>query len=104
MIEPENIEATGYEREWRLAVAARDAGRLDEALVHLATCLALAKSNQDEELEERVLCARASIAFLRGEGEELIPGLCQIVLRTRSQINGFLAANNVARACELRRD
>ena len=104
MIQTESIEATDYEREWRLAVAARDAGRLDEALVHLATCLALAKSNQDEELEERVLCARASIAFLRGEGEELIPGLCQIVLRNRSQINGFLAANNVARACELRRD
>jgi tetratricopeptide (TPR) repeat protein len=104
VIQPESIEATDYDREWRLAVTARDAGRLDEAVEHLVACLAVATANQDEELEERVLCARASIAFLRGEGDELIPRLCQIVLRNRSQINGFLAANNVARACELRRD
>ena len=104
MIEPQSIDGAEYEREWRLAVAARDAGRLDEAVVHLDSCMAIAGRNADEELEERVLCARASIAFLRGEGDEYIPRLCQIVLRNRSDVNGFLAANNVARACELRRD
>lgn len=104
MIEPQSTDGVEYEREWRLAVAARDAGRLDEAIEHLDSCMAMATRNGDEELEERVLCARASIAFLRGEGDEYIPRLCQIVLRNRSDVNGFLAANNVARACELRRD
>lgn len=104
MIEPQSTDGADYEREWRLAVAARDAGRLDEAVEHLDSCMAIATRNGDEELEERVLCARASIAFLRGEGDEYIPRLCQIVLRNRSDVNGFLAANNVARACELRRD
>lgn len=104
MIEPQSTDGAEYERAWRLAVAARDAGRLDEAVEHLDSCMAIATRNGDEELEERVLCARASIAFLRGEGDEYIPRLCQIVLRNRSDVNGFLAANNVARACELRRD
>jgi tetratricopeptide (TPR) repeat protein len=70
----------------------------------LAVCLAIATSRGDEELQERVVCASAANAIARGEGDELIPQLCQIVLRNRSQVNGFLAANNIARACELRRD
>jgi tetratricopeptide (TPR) repeat protein len=93
-----------YEREWQLAVAANESGRLETARLHLAAALAAAETLGDEELVERVVCGRAAIAAALGELEDHIPRLCAIVLRNRSNVNAFLAANNVARACELRRD
>jgi tetratricopeptide (TPR) repeat protein len=104
VIEPESTEANDYEREWRLAEAAKDAGRLEEARRHYAASLAAAERGGDEETIERAFCNHAIVAISMGEGEETIPRLCEIVLRNRSLTNGFLAANNVARACELRRD
>jgi tetratricopeptide (TPR) repeat protein len=93
-----------YDREWRLAVEASEAGRLEEARAHLAASLVVAEGLGDEELVERAFCNHATLAIALGEGDDAIPRLCAIVLRNRSLTNAFLAANNVARACELKRD
>ncbi len=93
-----------YEREWQSAVAANESGRLEEARRHLSAALAAAQVLRDEELEERVLCGQAAVAAALGEADDHVPRLCAIVLRNRSNTNAFLAANNIARACELRRD
>jgi tetratricopeptide (TPR) repeat protein len=93
-----------YEREWQAAVATKDAGQLEESRLHLAAALVAAQQLGDEELEERVVCAQAANAFARGDADEYVPRMCAVVLRNRSNTNAFLAANNVARSCELRRD
>ena len=104
MIEPQSTDGAEYEREWRLAEAAKDAGRLEEARRHYAASLSAAERAGDEETIDRAFCNHAIVAISLGEGEETIPRLCEIVLRNRSAVTGFLAANNVARACELRGD
>jgi tetratricopeptide (TPR) repeat protein len=93
-----------YEREWRAAVEANDAGRLEDARQHLAASLRAAERDGDEELMERAFCNHATLAIALGEGEDAVPRLCAIVLRNRSQVNSFLAANNIARVCELKRE
>ncbi len=93
-----------FEREWRLAEAAKDRGDLALSSTHLEAALAASSGAGDEELAERVLCAQAAVAFALGGGEEFIPRLCAVVLRNRSLLNGFVAANNLARAHELRRE
>ncbi len=94
-----------YEREWQLAVAANEAGRLEDARRHLAAALAAAKQEGDEDLVDRAYCNQAALNMALGDlAEDPVPRLCAILMRNRSPINGFLAANNIARACELRRD
>lgn len=92
------------EREWQLAEAAKESGRLEESRAHLAVAYAAAVRSGDEEFAERILCAQAAIAFALGDGDDYLTRLCAVVLRNRSPLNGFLAANNVARAYELRRE
>lgn len=104
MSQPEAQAASDYDREWRLAVEASEAGRLEDARRHLAASLLAAERQGDEELIERAFCNHATLAIALGEGEDAIPRLCAIVLRNRSLVNSFLAANNVARACELKRE
>jgi tetratricopeptide (TPR) repeat protein len=96
--------STIYEREWQQAVAASEAGRLEDARHHLAEALTAAQEHGDDELIERVVCGQAAVALALGDADDHVPRLCAIVLRNRSNTNAFLAANNVARACELQRD
>ena len=96
--------STVYELEWQSALVANEAGRLEDARRHLAAALAAARELLDEELEERVICGQAAVATALGEADDHVPRLCAIVLRNRSNTNAFLAANNIARACEVRRD
>ncbi|HEV8629001.1 MAG TPA: hypothetical protein VGV61_01705 [Thermoanaerobaculia bacterium] len=96
--------ASDYEREWQRAVAANEAGRLEEARRHLAAALVAAQRDGDEELVDRAFCNQAALAIALGEGNDPVPRLCEILMRNRSQVSGFLAANNIARACELRRE
>jgi tetratricopeptide (TPR) repeat protein len=92
------------ERDWLLAVEAAEEARFEEARGHLDAALLAAQGRGDEEFAERVVCGQAAIAITLGQGDEYVPRLCAIVLRNRSHVTGFLAANNVARACELRRE
>jgi tetratricopeptide (TPR) repeat protein len=97
-----------YDREWRLAETAKEAGRLDEAWAHYAASLQVAQQHGDEDLVDRAFCNQAAVAIALGRAdgraEDPVPRLCAILLRNRSQVNAFLAANHIARACELRRD
>lgn len=93
-----------YEREFQRAEAAKLAGRLEEARQHYAASLAAAQRAGDGELADRAFCNEVAVALALGAGEDFVPRLCAILLRTRSPVTGFLAANNVARAHELRRE
>ena len=93
-----------YEREWQLAVAANEAGRLEEARRHLAAAFQAAQREGDEDLVDRAFCNQAALTMALGGDEDPVPRLCAILMRNRSQVNCFLAANNIARAYELRRD
>jgi tetratricopeptide (TPR) repeat protein len=93
-----------YERAWQLAEAAKESGSLQSALIHYTASLAAAEREGDEELVDRAFCNRAALAIALGKEEDPLPRLRAILLRNRSQVNAFLAANTIARACELRRE
>jgi tetratricopeptide (TPR) repeat protein len=98
------IACSEYERQFQLGETAKEAGRLEEARQHYAASRAAALAAGDDELADRAFCNEAVMAIALDGGESYIARLCEIVLRNRSQVNGFIAANNVARSCELRRE
>ena len=100
----EDSASTVYEREWQAAEAAKEAGRLEEAYERYVAAFAAAELLGDHELVDRAFCNRAALGIALGRGEDPVPRLCTILLRNRSRSISFLAANTVARACELRRD
>lgn len=104
MTHDEGMTTPDYEREWREAEAAKEAGRFDEALERYRASLAVAERLGDEELVDRAFCNCAALSLAIGRGDDPVPRLCTILLRSPSQVNGFLAANTIARACEWRRD
>ena len=103
MSNDENASAV-YEREWQSAEAAKEAGRLEEAFDRYVAAFTAAELLGDQELVDRAFCNRAALGIALGRGEDPVPRLCTILLRNRSRAIGFLAANTIARACELRRD
>ncbi|HXT51255.1 MAG TPA: hypothetical protein VN811_09460, partial [Thermoanaerobaculia bacterium] len=100
----DDIAAAVYEREWQAAETAKEAGRLEEAFEGYVAAFAAAEQLGDQELLDRAFCNRAALGIALGRGEDPVPRLCTILLRNRSRSIGFLAANTIARACELRRD
>jgi tetratricopeptide (TPR) repeat protein len=96
--------ATEYELEFQLAEAAKEGGRLEEARARYAASRQAAMRQGDDELTERAYCNEAGVAIALDGGDQYLPRLREIVIRNRSHVNAFLAANNVARACELRRE
>jgi len=103
-MELEHAADIEYEREWGLAETAKAAGRLDDALQHYAASLAVARTTADQELIDRAFCNYSAVAVALGRGEEVATGLAEVLMRNGSQVSCFLAANNIARICELRRD
>jgi tetratricopeptide (TPR) repeat protein len=93
-----------YEREWQQAEQAKEAGRLEEALERYEASLAAARVQGDEELVDRAYCNYSAVAIALGRGDEVGGRLAEILMRNRSQVSCFLAANNIARLCELRRE
>jgi tetratricopeptide (TPR) repeat protein len=101
------IEAGGsteYDREWSVAEAAKDAGRLREALVHYSAALAAARRTGPTELVDRTYCAEATIAIELGEADAPLPGLREILVRNGNPENCSRAARVIARAYELSKD
>jgi len=103
-VKHEDSAATVYEREWQAAEAAKEAGRLEEAYERYVAAFAAAELLGDHELVDRAFCNRAALGIALGRDEDPVPRLCTILMRNRSRSISFLAANTVARACELRRD
>lgn len=86
---------------WAEAV---EAGRLEEALTLVEAACAWAEAEAEPELAERTCLNRAAIALELGRGDELVPRLRELLMRTRDAENGFLAAYSLARAYELRKE
>lgn len=86
---------------WTALVAEGDfAGALE--LVEAAA--AWAKTHGDATLLDRVLCNRAAIALELGRGEDLVPGLRTLLMRSDDRENAFLAAYTIARYYELAKE
>lgn len=93
-----------YKQQWQLAEAAKEAGRLRDALTAYGEALAIAERHGEVELIDRAFCNLAAVAIALGEGEDPVSKLREILLRGGSRVSSFLAANTIARACELRRE
>ncbi len=93
-----------YDRERALAEAAKDAGRLREALDHYSAALAAARRHGPAELVDRALCAEAALAIELGDVDGPIPSLREILLRNANPESCSIAARAIARAYELRKD
>jgi ATP/maltotriose-dependent transcriptional regulator MalT len=86
---------------WTSLVAA---GELDQALDLVDVALVWARRQDDPALLDRAVCNRAAIAFELGRGEELVPELRALLLRSEDGENCFLAAYTIARHYELARE
>jgi tetratricopeptide (TPR) repeat protein len=86
---------------WMALVAEGDFAAAFE-LVEAAT--AWAKTHGDATLLDRVLCNRAAIALELGRGEDLVPGLRTLLMRSDDRENAFLAAYTIARHYELAKE
>jgi tetratricopeptide (TPR) repeat protein len=104
MSEPERSGRAEHERLRTAAAAAVQAGNLEEALALLDAAIEQALRCGDAELADRAWCNRAAIAINRGELEEPLPELRRILMANRSQEASFLAAYNIARIYELRKE
>jgi tetratricopeptide (TPR) repeat protein len=93
-----------YERARAAAQAALDAGRLEEARQCLVLALQAARAHGDCDLVDHAVCAESAVAIALGEVEGPLPPLREILIRNRSHENYILAAYNIARAYELRKD
>lgn len=97
-------DAAAYERERASGLQALEAGHLDEARGHFAAALASARQLGDVQLVDRALCNEAAVAISLGDVERPIPELRAIVMRNLCPENCALAAYNIARAYELRKE
>ena len=93
-----------YESLRAAGLAALDAGGLAEALEHFAAALAVAREHLDQEMVDRALCNRAAVAISLGQVEQPVPDLREILMRNLCAENCALAAYNIARAYELRKE
>jgi tetratricopeptide (TPR) repeat protein len=93
-----------YESYRQAGLAALEAGRLDEALTAFEAALAVASEDGSPELIARAVCNRASVAISLGDTEEPLPELRRILMANRFPESCMVAAYDIARAYELRRE
>lgn len=104
LLAAESADALDYESLWRRAENAKDAGRLEEALGLYGQSLTAARRAGDGELIDRATCNEAAVAIALGEIDTRIPAMREILMRNGSPTNCYLAAYNLARAYELRKE
>ena len=104
MIDRDHSSFPAYERERARGLAALDAGQLGEARECFAAAHAAALALGDPELVDRAYCNEAAAAISLGEVEAPVPALREILMRGSSPANCYLAAYNIARAYELRKE
>ena len=93
-----------YERLRSSAIAALEGGRLREARERLDEAWRWAAAEGDVDLADRATCNLAAVDLALGELERPLPELRRILIGNRSPENCFLAAYNMARALELRKE
>lgn len=86
------------------AIRAVSEGRLPRALELFDSTMTWALEHGDSDLWDRALCNRCAVEVELGEDTESLSELRQIVLRSKDPENAFLAAYNVARAYDKRKD
>ena len=88
-------------QQWHQAV---QAGRFEEALEILDRILPWALEQEDARLIDFVICDRAAVAIELGRGAAEIPRLREILVRNADATNCRMAAYDIARFYELKRD
>lgn len=86
------------------AVRAVAEGRLPRALELFDSTMTWAVEHGDSDLWDRALCNRFAVEVELGEATDALGELRQIVLRSKDPENAFLAAYNVARAYDRKKD
>jgi len=100
----ESSELTAFEDLKERGRQAVEAGRLDEALAIYRDALVLADAIGERRLQDLALCNVAAAAISLGAGEGEVARLREILLRSEDLANCWLAAYNIARFYELKKD
>lgn len=100
----DNTRRASFSLLRRRARQAYRAGRFEEALALYDQAWQWAKTHGNADDVDRAFCGRASVAIEIGSADPHVAELRAILLRSRSDENCFLAANNIGRAYELKRD
>lgn len=93
-----------YEGLQRRAQAAFHGGRFDEALTLFESAWDLAKRGDDPVLADRAYLNRSSALISLNETDEVLPHLREILVRNLDPVNCRLAAYNIARVYEIRKE
>jgi len=93
-----------YERERSRGLAALEQGDLELARQCFAAALGAARELGDPELVDRAFCNEAAVAISLGEVDAPVAPLREILMRNHSSANCYLAAYNIARAYELKKE
>ena len=93
-----------YEAARAQAEAAKDAGRLREALGHYSAALDAARLHGDAALVDRAACAEAALAVELGELAHRLSTLREVLVRSANPESCSLAARVISRSYELGKD
>ncbi|MEM7048259.1 MAG: hypothetical protein AAF604_01310 [Acidobacteriota bacterium] len=86
------------------AGTALEAGRLEEALELYEESWQVAQELGERELVDRSFCNRSAVLISLGRGDEVLRSLREILSSSSNTVNRRLAAYNVARIYEIRKD
>lgn len=103
-METKETQTRRYESLCDAAVECLRRGSLGDAEVHYAEALRLAKELSEPDLEDRAFCNLIAIRQERDRDDGVLPRLRQILTRNSNADNCFLAAYNLARAYEHRKE
>ena len=102
--DPTDDPISEFENLNELGRQAIDAGHIETALSLYQRASAIAASSGDRRLQDLALCNLAAAAIALGCGDDEVPRLREILLRGEDAANCRLAAYNIARFHEDRKD
>jgi tetratricopeptide (TPR) repeat protein len=92
-----------FEELRRQGHSAAERGQLEDAVLCFDGAIAWADANRRGDLAERAFCGKAAATIELGRGEEVASRLHEILMRNRDAESTFLAAYNLARIYDLRK-
>lgn len=101
VIEDGHVGIDNLKQLWHQAV---EAGRFEEALEVLDRALPWALAQGDPRLIDLVICDRAAVTIELGQGAAEVPRLREILVRNADTTNCRMAAYDIARFYELKKD
>lgn len=93
-----------YEELRALGVRAVEAGNLEEAAGLFERSLELAREHGGQELIDLSVCNHAAPLIELERGDDLVPRLREILMRTADQVGAYMAAYTIARHYELKKN